>query len=283
MQELNASFRDATYYRVGFYGAVFGPLDRSEFVYRESSAVRLGDMIERLSSSASGGSPDHRIGIISDSRVVQNLPGGAAYLQITALEPISALTDRQTDPPPGSPDGRPPRHMGVSEFYYDTGFVKDGQTPGGLETQWKRRTVMSVAGSFPSLVRRLKVARTAVSEITPIENAVGIVADRARALRVEIERPAPVLTSVQRLLQGSVALQVNSGVLGVCRAFLEPTRGFQGLLANLPAAPPAVQDPGLEKLKAAVLDFVAVCKAAVKVRTISKSSAILVQIRTNRR
>ncbi|GAQ82020.1 guanine nucleotide exchange factor [Klebsormidium nitens] len=266
-QEQDISFRDATYYRVGFYGAVFGPLDRSEFVYRESSAVRLGDMIERLSSSAPEGSPDHRIGIISDSRVVQNLPGGAAYLQITALEPVSALTDRPIDPPPGSPgspNSQPPRHMGVSEFYCDTGFVKDGQTPGGLETQWKRRTVMSVAGSFPSLVRRLKVTRTAVTEITPIENAVGILADRAHALRVEIERPAPVLTSVQRLLQGSVALQVNSGVLGVCRAFLEPTRGLQGLLANLPA-PPAVQDPGLERLKAAVLDFVAVCKAAVKV------------------
>lgn len=256
LQELDPSFRDANYYRVGFYGSIFGPLDRTEFVYRESSAVRLGDMIEMLGSTATG-EAQNRIGIISDSRVVQNLSGDAAYLQITALEPVSAPTEQQTD---STVNARPPCFMGVSEFSFDTGFVKEGQTPGGLETQWKRRTVIGVAGSFPSVVRRLKVVRTAVSEVTPLENAIAIVLDRMRAVRTEMERPVPVLTSIQRLLQGSVALQVNSGVLGVCKAFLEPTRGLQESMTNPPS-----QSMELERLKAAVVEFVGVCKAAVKV------------------
>lgn len=42
-------FTDATYYRVGFYGELFGKLNKNEYVFREPRDVRLGDIMEKLS------------------------------------------------------------------------------------------------------------------------------------------------------------------------------------------------------------------------------------------
>jgi hypothetical protein len=51
LQEQEASpipFKDATYYRVGFYGSQFGKMDRKEYVYREARDVRLGDIMQAM-------------------------------------------------------------------------------------------------------------------------------------------------------------------------------------------------------------------------------------------
>lgn len=257
-------FIDATYYRVGFYGQRFGKLDKKEYVYREPRDVRLGDIMEKLShiyeSKMDGNQTLH---ILSDSRQVKTdeLPPDVCYLQITAVDPImededlGSRRERIFSLSTGSVRARVFDH-----FLFDTPFTKNGKTQGGLEDQWKRRTVLQTEGSFPALVNRLLVIKSESLEFSPVENAIGMIETRTAALRNELEEPRssegdqlPRLQSLQRILQGSVAVQVNSGVLSVCTAFL----------SGEPAT--RLRSQELQQLIAALLEFMAVCKRAIRV------------------
>ncbi|THG22675.1 hypothetical protein TEA_011542 [Camellia sinensis var. sinensis] len=290
-------FTDATYYRVGFYGERFGKLDRKEYVYREPRDVRLGDIMEKLShiyESRMDG--NHTLHIIPDSRQVKadELQPGVCYLQITAVDPVmededlGSRRERIFSLSTGSVRARVFDH-----FLFDTPFTKNGKTQGGLEDQWKRRTVLQTEGSFPALVNRLVVIKSESLEFSPVENAIGMIETRTAALRNELEEPRssegdqlPRLQSLQRILQGSVAVQtssgfnrcliiyglsigsgngsehhtfinlnlkVNSGVLSVCTAFL----------SGEPAT--RLRSQELQQLIAALLEFMAVCKRAIRV------------------
>ncbi|KAF8395959.1 hypothetical protein HHK36_017570 [Tetracentron sinense] len=257
-------FTDATYYRVGFYGDRFGKLDRKEYVYREPRDVRLGDIMEKLShiyESRMDG--NHTLHIIPDSRQVKadELQPGVCYLQITAVDPVMEDEDlcsrkeRIFSLSTGSMRARV-----FDRFLFDTPFTKNGKTQGGLEDQWKRRTVLQTEGSFPALVNRLLVIKSESLEFSPVENAIGMIETRTAALRNELEEPRssegdqlPRLQSLQRILQGSVAVQVNSGVLSVCTAFL----------SGEPAT--RLRSQELQQLIAALLEFMAVCKRAIRV------------------
>eukprot|EP00252_Welwitschia_mirabilis_P019876 TRINITY_DN4713_c0_g1_i2.p1 TRINITY_DN4713_c0_g1~~TRINITY_DN4713_c0_g1_i2.p1 ORF type:complete len:1063 (+),score=164.22 TRINITY_DN4713_c0_g1_i2:371-3559(+) len=259
-------FIDATYYRVGFYGERFGKLNRKEYIYREPRDVRLGDIMEKLSHiyeiKIEGGQTLH---VIPDSRQVnaEELQPDVSYLQITSVDPVMEDEDL---------DSRKERILSFSSgsirarvfdrFLFDTPFTKNGKTQGGLEDQWKRRTVLQTEGSFPALVNRLVVLKSDSREFSPIENAIGMIETRTSALRSELEEPRssegdqlPRLQSLQRILQGSVAVQVNSGVLGVCTAFL----------SGEPAT--RLRSQELQQLIAALLEFMAVCKRAIRVHS----------------
>ncbi|KAI9086909.1 hypothetical protein K1719_031070 [Acacia pycnantha] len=257
-------FTDATYYRVGFYGDRFGKLDKKEYVYREPRDVRLGDIMEKLShiyESRMDG--NHTLHIIPDSRQVkaEELQQGVCYLQITAVDPVmededlGSRRERIFSLSTGSVRARV-----FDRFLFDTPFTKNGKTQGGLEDQWKRRTVLQTEGSFPALVNRLLVIKSESLEFSPVENAIGMIETRTAALRNELEEPRssegdqlPRLQSLQRILQGSVAVQVNSGVLSVCTAFL----------SGEPAT--RLRSQELQQLIAALLEFMAVCKRAIRV------------------
>ncbi|KAK9081739.1 hypothetical protein Syun_031185 [Stephania yunnanensis] len=257
-------FTDATYYRVGFYGDRFGKLDRKEFVYREPRDVRLGDIMEKLSHIYEARMDgNHTLHIIPDSRQVNadDLSPGVCYLQITAVDPImededlGSRRERIFSLSTGSMRARV-----FDRFLFDTPFTKNGKTQGGLEDQWKRRTVLQTEGSFPALVNRLLVIKSESLEFSPVENAIGMIETRTATLRNELEEPRssegdqlPRLQSLQRILQGSVAVQVNSGVLSVCTAFL----------SGEPAT--RLRSQELQQLIAALLEFMAVCKRAIRV------------------
>ncbi|KAH9295019.1 hypothetical protein KI387_038607 [Taxus chinensis] len=259
-------FSDATYYRVGFYGDSFGKLDRKEYIYREARDVRLGDIMEKLSHIyESKLDSSQTLHVIPDSRQVNadELQTGVSYLQITSVDPVMEDEDL---------DSRKERILSLSSgsirgrvfdrFLFDTPFTKNGKSQGGLEDQWKRRTVLQTEGSFPALVNRLLVVKSDSREFSPIENAIGMIETRTTALRNELEEPRssdgdqlPRLQSLQRILQGSVAVQVNSGVLGVCTAFL----------SGEPAT--RLRSQELQQLIAALLEFMAVCKRAIRVHS----------------
>lgn len=256
-------FADATYYRVGFYGDKFGKLDRKEYVYREPRDVRLGDIMEKLSHIYESRMDGTTLHVIPDSRQVKadELQPEVCYLQITAVDPVmededlGSRRERIFSLSTGSVRARVFDH-----FLFDTPFTKNGKTQGGLEDQWKRRTVLQTEGSFPALVNRLQVIKSESLEFSPVENAIGMIETRTAALRNELEEPRssegdqlPRLQSLQRILQGSVAVQVNSGVLSVCTAFL----------SGEPAT--RLRSQELQQLIAALLEFMAVCKRAIRV------------------
>ncbi|XP_051152651.1 guanine nucleotide exchange factor SPIKE 1 isoform X2 [Andrographis paniculata] len=256
-------FADATYYRVGFYGEKFGKLNRKEYVYREPRDVRLGDIMEKLSHIYESRMDGATLHVIPDSRQVKadELQPDVCYLQITAADPVmededlGSRRERIFSLSTGSVHARV-----FDRFLFDTPFTKNGKTQGGLEDQWKRRTVLQTEGSFPALVNRLQVIKSESLEFSPVENAIGMIETRTAALRNELEEPRssegdqlPRLQSLQRILQGSVAVQVNSGVLSVCTAFL----------SGEPAT--RLRSQELQQLIAALLEFMAVCKRAIRV------------------
>ncbi|CAI5483811.1 unnamed protein product [Closterium sp. Yama58-4] len=291
-------FKDACYYRVGFYGERFRYIDGREFIYREPRDVRLGDIMEKLKALYDARSPDEEpLQIIQDSRQVDPaaLKPNLVYMQITAVEPVVGAGEgrwlgRPLEPPiAGTPT--------FSCFFFDTPFTPNGKQQGRMEDQWKRRTLLYTQSTLPSLISRQPVVRSEVREYSPIQCAVEIIESRSFALEAEMasqlgdcgaagaaggpagkKDPAavvaaamaagsgplqlPRLQTLQRLLQGSVALQVNSGVLGVCMAFYQ---------ANPQGANPRAKDPEklqpseLEMLTAAIVRFVVVCKRAVVV------------------
>ncbi|CAI5464241.1 unnamed protein product, partial [Closterium sp. Yama58-4] len=291
-------FKDACYYRVGFYGERFRYIDGREFIYREPRDVRLGDIMEKLKALYDARSLDEEpLQIIQDSRQVDPaaLKPNLVYMQITAVEPVvGAGEDRWLGRPLEPPIAGTPT---FSCFFFDTPFTPNGKQQGRMEDQWKRRTLLYTQSTLPSLISRQPVVRSEVREYSPIQCAVEIIESRSFALEAEMasqlgdcgaagaaggpagkKDPAavvaaamaagsgplqlPRLQTLQRLLQGSVALQVNSGVLGVCMAFYQ---------ANPQGANPRAKDPEklqpseLEMLTAAIVRFVVVCKRAVVV------------------
>lgn len=256
-------FVDATYYRVGFYGGKFGKLDRKEYIYREPRDVRLGDMMEKITHIYEARIDSKMLKIIQDSGEVKpdKLEPGFCYLQVTAVDPVmededlGSRRERIFSLSTGSVRARV-----FNRFLFDTPFTKNGKTQAGLEDQWKRRSVLQTEGSFPALVNRLLVIKSESMEFSPVENAIGMIETRTNALRNELEEPRssegdqlPRLQSLQRILQGSVAVQVNSGVLSVCTAFL----------SGEPAT--RLRSQELQQLIAALLEFMAVCKRAIRV------------------
>ncbi|MFS7913218.1 putative dedicator of cytokinesis, DHR-2 domain-containing protein [Helianthus anomalus] len=119
---------------------------------------------------------NHTLHIIPDSQQVKadELQPGVCYLQITAVDPVMEDEDL------GSRRER--------IFSLSTGSVQ-ARTQGGLEYQWKRRTVVQTDGSFHALVNRLLVTKSESLAFSPVENAIGMIETRTAALRNELEEP----------------------------------------------------------------------------------------------
>ena len=213
-------FTGATYYRVGFYGKSFGSLNCKEYVYREPRDVRLGDIMRNLGNIYEPRviRGKQNLHIIPDSRQVnpEDLQAGICYLQITSVdavtedEDLGSRRERQSARSSSTVSARV-----YDRFLFDTPFTKNGRSQGGLEDQWKRRTVLWTEGAFPALVNRLMVVKSESREFSPIENAIGMIETRTAALAEELDDqrfhegdPLPRLQGLQRILQGSVAVQV---------------------------------------------------------------------------
>ena len=93
-----------TYYRVGFYGVIFGEgVDGQEFIYREQGFTRLAEFSLKLEKSYCDKYGSDKIVMIKDSNKVQTdqLDPIKGYIQITYLEPYFdeyelGLTKRST-------------------------------------------------------------------------------------------------------------------------------------------------------------------------------------------
>lgn len=239
--------------------------------------MRLGDIMEKLTKLYEAKEGEEALSVMHNSRAVDAglLKPGFCYMQITAVEAVVGEDEERwlgKSPEPWAA-GAP----AYSRFFFDTPFTETGKTQGGLEDQWKRRTILHVDGSFPNIVNRIAVIQQEVREYSPIENAVSVIESRTQALQSELgadshkgggdsggpELQLPHLQTLQRLLQGSVAQQVNSGVLGVCIAFLKPVA--EGAAQAKDPAKLTVERT--KELADAIAEFVMVCKKAVAVHS----------------
>lgn len=77
-----------SYYRVGFYGELFGELDEQEYIYKEPKITRLGEIQDRLVNhySKKFGVP---VEILTNSGQVDisKLDKSKCYIQLTSVSP----------------------------------------------------------------------------------------------------------------------------------------------------------------------------------------------------
>lgn len=205
-----------TYFRVGFYGPLFGDQNGKEFIYKEAPLTKLAEITARLQEFYShqlGGKPVEIIK--SSSRVfAADLDEAIAYLQITYVEPHFEefeLRKRRLECE---------RNYGIKRFVMVTPFTQAGFAHGSISEQFKRKVILTTSRCFPYLNLRLPVIGHEELVLSPIEVAIEDVATRNQQLALAIHTDPPDAKFLQMVLQGCVSTTVNQGPLEVAVAFL---------------------------------------------------------------
>ncbi|OHT07539.1 hypothetical protein TRFO_05169 [Tritrichomonas foetus] len=188
------------YFRVSFFGTIFEDKNKIEYVYREKKLTHLYEISSRILNKFKSLHGDDKIELIKESGSVDEskLDKEKGYIQITFVEPFN---------------------NNFQHFYFDTPFVKgDSKAQGTVETQWLRRTVLTVENIMPFIVKRQKVTSVKTINIEPIR-----VSYRQLRERVNMLRNATLtkdMRQVQQLLHGSLLVQVNEGPSKMAEVFL---------------------------------------------------------------
>ncbi|KAG5461474.1 MAG: dedicator of cytokinesis 6, isoform CRA_e, partial [Olpidium bornovanus] len=150
-----------------------------------------------------------------------------AYVQVTFVEPYldskeqakrTTYFERMTD---------------IKKFVFETPYTTSGKAHGNVANQRKRKTILTTEHPFPYLKKRLPVVSREELDLTPLEVSIEAIYERCNKLRTAIQANPPNLKNLQMVLQGSVRLQVNSGPLEICNAFLAPQARAQHRPAQL--------------------------------------------------
>eukprot|EP00002_Diphylleia_rotans_P017696 TRINITY_DN3433_c0_g1_i5.p1 TRINITY_DN3433_c0_g1~~TRINITY_DN3433_c0_g1_i5.p1 ORF type:complete len:1895 (-),score=353.68 TRINITY_DN3433_c0_g1_i5:366-6050(-) len=234
------------YYRVGFYGRDFKEMDGKEFVYRELKITMLTEITDRLKKQVEKKYKQIPV-IFPDSRAVdrKQLAADKLYLQITSLEPHFD----EKDPIPRTTTFEKSNNLYC--FVYETPFTKTGaaQTDSVID-QYKMKTFLRVETGFPTVLIRQPVIEKWEVELDPLSNSIEAIQRRTALLRKELESAKPSIKNLQSLLQGSVLVQVNVGVLAIAN-------GFLGDLHKYPSE-------GIALLREAFQAFLSACKTALQ-------------------
>ncbi|XP_060136033.1 dedicator of cytokinesis protein 8 isoform X4 [Zootoca vivipara] len=237
-----------TYFRVGFYGAIFGDLDEQEFVYKEPAITKLPEISHRLEGFYGQCFGEDRIAVIKDSTPVDKskLDPSKAYIQITYVEPYFddyEMKERLT---------HFEKNFNLRRFMYTTPFTQDGRPRGELSEQYKRKTILTTMHAFPYIKTRINVIQKEEFVLMPIEVAIEDMQKKTLELAVATRQVPPDPKMLQMVLQGSVGATVNQGPLEVAQVFL----------AEIP------EDPKLyrhhNKLRLCFKEFIMRCGEAVE-------------------
>lgn len=217
MQTNNRIF--AQYYRVAFFGGgeKLQELDGQQFIYKENGAVRLDGITERLSDQFSAKIARENIHFVSNINNFErsSMQVGHLYIQLINVEPYFTAEELETKPTLFQ------QHFNVSNFIYETPYFKTGGNKEKLSEQWKKKTILTVDGSFPCMKKRLPIKDVKVVELSPIETATETISKKAQALQAELTKTPVNTKTLQRELQGTLLLQVNAGPAAVATEFLE--------------------------------------------------------------
>uniref|UniRef100_A0A224YKV3 Dedicator of cytokinesis protein 7 n=1 Tax=Rhipicephalus zambeziensis TaxID=60191 RepID=A0A224YKV3_9ACAR len=238
-----------TYFRVGFYGPRFGDLDGEEFIYKEPTLTKLPEISHRLENFYAERFGSDYVEVIKDSNMVDvsRLHPEKAYIQITYVEPyfdMYELRERVTyfD-----------KNYNIRRFVYATPFTADGRAHGDLHEQFKRKTIVTTANSFPYVKTRIQVIERTQIVLRPIEVAIEDIQKKTAELSRATQQEPADPKILQMVLQGCMGTTVNQGPLEVALVFL----------ADL-VDPARVPTPWQHKLRLCFRDFSRKCFEALR-------------------
>uniref|UniRef100_A0A8C7R6I0 Dedicator of cytokinesis protein 9 n=1 Tax=Oncorhynchus mykiss TaxID=8022 RepID=A0A8C7R6I0_ONCMY len=207
-----------TYFRVAFFGqGFFEDEDGKEYIYKEPKFTPLSEISQRLLKLYSDKFGPENVKMIQDSGRIntKDLDSKYAYIQVTHVTPFleeKELMDRKTDFE---------KSHNIRRFDFEMPFTVSGKKQGGVEEQYKRRTILTTTHCFPYVKKRIAVMYQHHTDLNPIEVAIDEMSKRLTELRQLVATNEVDMIRLQLKLQGSISVQVNAGPLAYARAFLD--------------------------------------------------------------
>lgn len=139
------------------------------------------------------------------------------YLQFHSVKPfvgddvMAKRVDRKT---------KYQHHMNVRSFFYEVAFSKTGKVGTDVTDIHKRRVILNLEDSFPSVLTKLRVASEEETILTPIESAIDNMDSQILKLEEVLRSSSPNVENLQMILQGSVRAGVNGGPKDIVECFL---------------------------------------------------------------
>uniref|UniRef100_A0A7M5X2J4 Dedicator of cytokinesis protein 7 n=2 Tax=Clytia hemisphaerica TaxID=252671 RepID=A0A7M5X2J4_9CNID len=218
-----------TYFRVAFYGSLFGDIDTEEFIYKEPAITKLPEISNRLLSFYADKFGSSRIEIIKDSNVVDptKLDEEKGYIQITYVEPHFLEYEQEERSTYFE------KNNNLRRFIFVTPFTPSGKAHGELSNQYKRKTVLTVANAFPYIKTRINVTQREELVLTPIEVAIEDVQSKIEELKKAMCQHKTDVKMLQMVLQGCIGTTVNQGPFEIANVFLSDFEKDRNGVSNI--------------------------------------------------
>lgn len=248
------------FYRVAFWGAIFGEEAGREYIYKTPLLTRLGEIKDRLEGLYRAEYGEEAISVWPRNEPPETVPSGQGYVQITAVDPYfdsSELASNRVT--------YYEQNCNINRFCYAIAFTQSGggQHADSLADQWKRLIILTTEKKFPTLKTRLRIVSTSSIEISPIEASIDNIQGQVRKLASEIQNPNA--KSLQMVLQGSLLVQVQAGPKAIATTFFDPKAA-------------GTYDPkALERLRLALQSFLKVCREAISFNRLIAPDQVLLQ------
>lgn len=189
------------YYLVGFYGEMFGDLNRRQYIYKERPHIRVAEFTNRIVEQymTKFGSCNVIKGSLPDESEINFAVPNIRVLSIQPHLTEEELAKRST---------AFERQFNITSFIYETPMTTTGKKYSeDMKEQQKKKTVLTTQYAFPYVIKRLPVMNESHSILSPIQTATEIIVERCQALRQEIHATPPNSKTLQIILQGSVLLR----------------------------------------------------------------------------
>lgn len=218
-----------TYFRVSFYGSLFGEEDGKEYIYKEPKLTQLSEISDRLKTMYGEKFGHENFSLIQESGKVnrKTLDENMAYAQVTFVQPY--FDDQEIQHKLTYFE----RQHNVRNFCFETPFTPSGKARGDIDQQWKRKTICTTSHTFPYIKKRISISSMRSFELKPIEVAVEEMKNKCQELEELVTADRIDIKKLQLRLQGSVNCQVNAGPLAYAKVFLDENKCDQNAEQNV--------------------------------------------------
>eukprot|EP01129_Flabellula_baltica_P012848 TRINITY_DN5866_c0_g1_i1.p1 TRINITY_DN5866_c0_g1~~TRINITY_DN5866_c0_g1_i1.p1 ORF type:complete len:956 (-),score=177.26 TRINITY_DN5866_c0_g1_i1:18-2885(-) len=217
----SGSVLSSCYFRIGFFGTVWGKYNGREYIYKRSQRYNLTAMKNELIDVYRSQFEDDKFEILLTNDIINidNLDVEKAYIQLAGVRPYVSTEERLKK------IGDFDINFNLNKLLFEAtvrGPVKIKEDD--IEHQKKKKTIFVTKYSFPHIKRRIRVAQQEEVVLSPIENSTELIKMQISRIQFEMLKKPPSINSLQQVIQGSVVPMVNPGPLLICDIFLNPER-----------------------------------------------------------
>jgi hypothetical protein len=234
------------YYRVQFSDPTMKNGVRN-FIYRDNQLGNLWQVNDKLRNSAAFHAGGKTVEVINEGEElnVATLDQDTYYIHVKAVKQYFTSKERKTRHTVFE------QHHNVTRFSFDIPVQKSSQS--SIEHCWLKRTILTLPHPMPYIVRRVEIPPENIEQVmfSPIEYSCQNI--RGQNDLIEQALITQDFVELQRLLHGSLLVQVNEGPMKIAQVFLSGLN------------PDKANEPHVVELRAVFRDFLEINQRAVVV------------------